>query len=140
MCVCRPYLYYIVESSFIVRESRSIRNKPQLINKLYQITSYQVHLIMRKGESNENNSSDCLWFHRQVTFQILYDHDHYSFLMLKLKSSQRNFYGRHHDLRCLVYHNGISVLQVTMDSSHNPVILTAFRTFHRIRLITRCLT
>jgi hypothetical protein len=54
------------------------------------------------------------------------------FLVVKLKSSLREFYGRYHDL---VNHYRVSVSQMTMDMSacrnHNPV-LSSFMTYHQV--------
>ena len=54
------------------------------------------------------------------------------FLLVKLKSSLRKFFGRHHDL---VDRNGISVSQMTTDCStcrkHFP-ILSSLTTYYRV--------
>ena len=52
------------------------------------------------------------------------------FLLVKLKSSLRSFYGRHHDL---VNRYGVSVSQMTTDMFHLSLalpILSSFMTYH----------
>jgi hypothetical protein len=58
------------------------------------------------------------------------------FSLVKLKSSLRKFYGRHHDL---VDHYGISLSQMTTDMFHLSV-LSSFMTFHRVCITTTRLT
>jgi hypothetical protein len=56
------------------------------------------------------------------------------FLLVKVKSSLRKFYGRHHDL---VERYGISV---TNDHGYVPLVVNTSRFFPRSRLITGFLT
>ena len=57
------------------------------------------------------------------------------FLLVKLMSSLRKFYGRHHDL---VDRYGISVL--TNDYGYVPLVLNTFRSFPLLWLITEFVT
>ena len=57
------------------------------------------------------------------------------FLLVKLKSSLRKFYGRHHDL---VNRYGISVSQMTTDNV--PLVVSTSRSFPNSRLITGFVT
>jgi hypothetical protein len=56
------------------------------------------------------------------------------FLLVKLKSLLRKFYGRHHDL---VDHYGISVSQITMDMFHLSYILPFSHSWLVTEFVTR---
>ena len=59
------------------------------------------------------------------------------FLLVKLKSSLRKFYGRHHDL---ADHCGISVSQNKNDHGYVPLVVNTSRSFPHSRLITGFVT
>ena len=86
----------------------------------YEVYISQLIRYSRACDSYQDFLDRCLLLTRKLLNQ--------GFLLVKLKSSLRKFYSRHHDL---VDRYGIFVSQMTTDMFHMPV-LSSFMTYHQV--------